>query len=578
MVEAVEEDHETPDESRARRERWEAKWWGDRKWSGTPDDIVSVGSDSHLEKGRHANSVVSVFGSSTSEGDVSDAVVSVLGDTRASGTVGDAVVSVLGDNYVNAKVYGDVVAVMGNIELGPEADVGGQVVVVGGNLKRDPAAVVHGGVQRVLGPTFGSFHWLRPWIKHCMLLGRPLAFADGLGWAWGLALGFLALYAFIAFLFRDAVDRCITVLETRPGQTFVAALLGLLLTPVMFALLFFTIIGIAVVPFAGVGLFIATVFGKVVVLAWIGRRVSKMAGEGASLHTAALVVIGGVIVLVLYLVPVIGFVVYKALGILGFGVAMYAVILALKARRGESGTPRAPTTPPPEPLGGEPYIGAGTAAFAGGPDASMASSTDSTASAFGSTTAGYTSEDPLAGGAGSGATATSAADLGAAEGSASAGSAYGGAASGGSTYGGGPSAARPAAATASPPPSTLPRAEFMVRMGALLIDVILISVLLHVISNSHDAQLLVLAAYGAIMWKLKGTTIGGIVFGLQVVRADGRPIDWSTAVVRALACFLSLVVVGLGFIWIAFDDQRQGWHDKIAGTLVVRVPKGVSLL
>jgi len=115
-------------------------------------------------------------------------------------------------------------------------------------------------------------------------------------------------------------------------------------------------------------------------------------------------------------------------------------------------------------------------------------------------------------------------------------------------------------------------------MGALLIDVILVSVLLHVIHAGHDAQLLVIAIYGAIMWKVKGTTIGGIVFGLQVVRADGRPVDWSTAIVRALGCFLSLVVVGLGFIWIAFDDQRQGWHDKIAGTVVVRVPKGVSLL
>jgi uncharacterized RDD family membrane protein YckC len=125
---------------------------------------------------------------------------------------------------------------------------------------------------------------------------------------------------------------------------------------------------------------------------------------------------------------------------------------------------------------------------------------------------------------------------------------------------------------------TLPKADFIVRMGALLIDVILISVLLHTIHAGHDAQLLVIAIYGAIMWKVKGTTIGGIVFGIQVVRADGRPLDWSTAIVRALSCFLSLVVVGLGFIWIAFDDQRQGWHDKIAGTVVVRVPKGVSLL
>ena len=80
------------------------------------------------------------------------------------------------------------------------------------------------------------------------------------------------------------------------------------------------------------------------------------------------------------------------------------------------------------------------------------------------------------------------------------------------------------------------------------------------------------------MWKLRGSTIGGIVCGLKVVRLDDRPLDWSTAVVRALGCFLSFVVMGLGFIWVAFDDQKQSWHDKIAGTTVVRVPKGVSLV
>jgi uncharacterized RDD family membrane protein YckC len=37
-------------------------------------------------------------------------------------------------------------------------------------------------------------------------------------------------------------------------------------------------------------------------------------------------------------------------------------------------------------------------------------------------------------------------------------------------------------------------------------------------------------------------------------------------------------VVGLGFIWIAFDDGGQAWHDKIAGTVVVRVKKGVPLV
>jgi uncharacterized RDD family membrane protein YckC len=134
---------------------------------------------------------------------------------------------------------------------------------------------------------------------------------------------------------------------------------------------------------------------------------------------------------------------------------------------------------------------------------------------------------------------------------------------------------------------TLPRAGFWIRLAAMLLDVILIGMICGLLSGmmpngSHlriRADLLpVLAVYGAVMWKLKGTTIGGIVCGLKVVRLDDRPIDWGTAIVRALGCFLSLVVLGLGFIWVVFDDQRQSWHDRISGTTVVRMPKGVSLV
>jgi len=64
------------------------------------------------------------------------------------------------------------------------------------------------------------------------------------------------------------------------------------------------------------------------------------------------------------------------------------------------------------------------------------------------------------------------------------------------------------------------------------------------------------------------------VFDLRVVRLDGRAVDWETAIIRALGCFLSLAVAGLGFFWIAFDHGKQAWHDKIAGTVVVRVSHG----
>ena len=148
---------------------------------------------------------------------------------------------------------------------------------------------------------------------------------------------------------------------------------------------------------------------------------------------------------------------------------------------------------------------------------------------------------------------------------------------------------------APPPPvsvaisaATLPRAGFWIRIAALGLDAVLIGVLIGFASDllprflkfdhGPGGVLLALALYGAAMWKTKGTTIGGIVCGLKVVRLDEREIDWPTAVVRALSCFLSLFVAGLGFLWVVFDPEKQSWHDKIAGTTVVRLPKGVSLL
>jgi uncharacterized RDD family membrane protein YckC len=126
--------------------------------------------------------------------------------------------------------------------------------------------------------------------------------------------------------------------------------------------------------------------------------------------------------------------------------------------------------------------------------------------------------------------------------------------------------------------TSLARAGFWIRIAALALDAILIGVVLGFLQHSHRLELLALATYAAVMWKLKGTTIGGIVCSLKVVRVDGRSLDWPTAIVRALSCFLSLAALGLGFIWIAFDDEHQAWHDKIAGTIVVRVPQGVSLV
>ncbi len=522
--------------------------WGDHR----DNHLVSIGHDSRLEAGQQAGSVVSILGSSTSEGDAGD-VVSILGNTWANGPVQDSAVAVLGNTYVDSKIGGDVVAVIGNVELGPHAEIDGDVVAVLGTVRRDPAAIVHGSVQDIFAGDLGGMEWLHTWIKHCLLYGRPLALVPGLAWAWVLALGLLMFYAVLALLFRESVDRCVHTFETQPGRTLLAALIAILLTPVLVVLLCVTVIGIAALPFVVAALLCAGLFGKAVMLAWIGGRITRRPAAGVVGHPAFAVLVGGAVVLACYLMPVLGFLVYKLLGILGFGTVVYTLILAARAhqtakRLDVNGTSTAFNASASSPS--DPARASASAASSAAASMSNPASVDPVASTSEPTAPGnITSPAPPQYGAQPGAPPP-----------------------GGDIPHGPPS---------GPPPrviASMPRAGFWIRMAALFLDVILVCFAMSVLHDGfHHLHLLVLATYGAVMWKLRASTVGGIVFDLRVARLDGRPVDWQTAVVRALACFLSLAVAGLGFFWIAFDDAHQAWHDKIAGTVVVRVPKGVPL-
>jgi uncharacterized RDD family membrane protein YckC len=50
------------------------------------------------------------------------------------------------------------------------------------------------------------------------------------------------------------------------------------------------------------------------------------------------------------------------------------------------------------------------------------------------------------------------------------------------------------------------------------------------------------------------------------------------AFVRSLASLFSLIALGLGFFWAGWSREKRAWHDLIAGTLVVQLPRGTSLL
>jgi uncharacterized RDD family membrane protein YckC len=79
------------------------------------------------------------------------------------------------------------------------------------------------------------------------------------------------------------------------------------------------------------------------------------------------------------------------------------------------------------------------------------------------------------------------------------------------------------------------------------------------------------AAYYVVAWKNSGTTIAKFIFGQKVISSDGKDLTWGKAVRRYIGYIVSLVALSIGFLWIAFDGKRQGWHDKIAGTYVVDV-------
>ena len=273
-----------------------------------------------------------------------------------------------------------------------------------------------------------------------------------------------------------------------------------------------TVIGIAAVPFVVLGLFCAGLFGKAVVLTWLGRRCLGTRSSGALAHP----VVGAArsaasSCSLLYLVPVLGFIVYKLLGLLGLGAVVYTLILSARAWRAARGDGPGASAPAP------PRRAAATA-----PAPSRRRRPRR-----------LRQIRHTAPGAGSGAGVSRRA---------------------------------------------LPHRAASGYAWQHFCSMHAGGISHGVLHHAFHMELLVLAAYGAVMWKLRGSTIGGIVFDLQVVRMDGRAVDWETAIVRALACFLSLAVVGLGFFWIAFDDAKQAWHDKIAGTVVVRVAKRVSLV
>jgi uncharacterized RDD family membrane protein YckC len=126
-------------------------------------------------------------------------------------------------------------------------------------------------------------------------------------------------------------------------------------------------------------------------------------------------------------------------------------------------------------------------------------------------------------------------------------------------------------------------AGFWQRAAALVIDGLIVTVIvvpvmvlgfgIREVSPGEWWELAVFVAIAAAVigfWRTCGATPGKIALGIRIVdAASGGPPGTLHLVARFFAYFVSALPLYLGFLWAAIDRRKQGWHDKIARTIVI---------
>ncbi len=488
------------------------------------DDLDGIPSPAHkyVRHSHNNNDRVTVMGSTTvNDGeDIEGDAVAVMGSMTMNGTVQGDCVAVMGDNYINGVVHGEAVAVMGDLHLGPKADIYSNLTCVGGEIIRDPGSRVRG--QVVNNFTHVPHHigvGASSWWSNGLSRGRLLTFAPETHFLLILTFTILVLSLILVIAFPRGIAACNLALTEHTGATILTGFLSILALPFLFVLLLVTVVGIPiaflVLPLAVMA---AKVFGTASILVLIAHGLF-----GNKVPPVLGFLIAAVILVAFLTVPLVGLPIYFLVSFLGFSSA----IAALLGLRKQPAAPKAAAAVPPVVVTPMVMPMAGTSI-----PVVMAE--------------GVSVEPPVT-----------------------------------------PGAPLPPvvemAVPVSPviphiPPSVSLRAGFWIRMCALAIDAILIALVTDGFFRAGHVFPFTLAVYGAVLWKMKGATVGDLIFHLKVVRLDGRPVDWPTACVRALGCFISAFVIFLGFIWIAFDPEKQGWHDKIAGTIVIQETKATPFV
>ena len=121
------------------------------------------------------------------------------------------------------------------------------------------------------------------------------------------------------------------------------------------------------------------------------------------------------------------------------------------------------------------------------------------------------------------------------------------------------------------------------RFGAWLVDAVISIIvagiglaLFSVVGPGGEifTALVVIAYAIVVLWLVatRGQSPGKMAINIKIVKVDGRPLGFGGMLLREIiGKIISSLIIFLGYIWILFDTERQGWHDKIAGTYVVKV-------
>ncbi len=130
---------------------------------------------------------------------------------------------------------------------------------------------------------------------------------------------------------------------------------------------------------------------------------------------------------------------------------------------------------------------------------------------------------------------------------------------------------------------TAQKAGFWIRFVAYLIDVVIVYVVEWIVAQvlfagnplaagASAVNLVIALAYFLYFWSSYGggQTVGMRVLKLRVVKTDGSALDLVGAFLRFVGFIVAAIPILIGLIWVAFDANKQGWHDKIAGTYVVK--------